>query len=108
MSSDYWIYLTTFKETYCISALEAQAAGCICLYSPIGALPDVIGNRGISIDSDEDKEVIDSITYLEDNSDIKEEMRKDSRKWALKQDYKDRAKKWIELFKGETPLNVCV
>ena len=50
-SMEYWIYPAIFNETYCISALEAQAAKCICIYTDIGALGTTIGSRGIKIDS---------------------------------------------------------
>ena len=29
LKSDVWLYPTNFPETYCISALEAMAAGCL-------------------------------------------------------------------------------
>ncbi len=39
----------SFKETYCISALEALMAGCICITSDLGGLTDTIGDRGVLI-----------------------------------------------------------
>lgn len=108
MLSDYWIYLSDIPDTCCISALEAQASGCICIYLPIGSLPEVIGERGIKLDSKDDEEILDAISYLEDNPDIKEDMRNDARKWAIQQSYKDSALNWIELFRGEKDLNIYI
>ena len=51
MSSTYWIYPTVFHETYCISAHEMMAARVLCIYHAIGALPEVIGDKGIAIPS---------------------------------------------------------
>ena len=56
LSSTYWIYPTVFCETYCISAHEMMAARVLCVYHTIGALPEVIGDKGIGIpDLDDDK-----------------------------------------------------
>ena len=59
MMSDFWYYPTAFKETYCISALESLASGCICITSDLGGLKDTIGDRGILI-----KEPIHSEEYF--------------------------------------------
>ena len=33
-------YPSTFKETSCLCLIEAMSAGCICVHSSLGALPD--------------------------------------------------------------------
>jgi glycosyltransferase involved in cell wall biosynthesis/predicted O-methyltransferase YrrM len=48
--SDIWLYPCTFEETFCITALEAQMAGCLCISNDLGALIDV--NKGIIIKGD--------------------------------------------------------
>jgi len=40
--SEYWFYPTQYEETFCITAIEAQLAGCKIITSPIGALPEII------------------------------------------------------------------
>lgn len=45
-SSGVWTFPTWFSETSCISGMEAQAAGCIPVTSPIAALNETVGDRG--------------------------------------------------------------
>lgn len=44
LSSDLWLYPTSFLEVFCINAVEAMAAGLYPVTSQAGALPEVIGN----------------------------------------------------------------
>ena len=49
MKSSILCYPCHFEETSCITALEAQAAGCVVLSSFLGALPETVGDSGILI-----------------------------------------------------------
>lgn len=60
MRSAILAYPNTFEETSCITALEAQAAGCVTVTSRLGALEETVQDSGILIDGP-----IGSSTYLE-------------------------------------------
>lgn len=52
MSSGVWYYPTWFSETSCISAMEAQAAGLRIITSPLAALNETVGSRGVLVPGD--------------------------------------------------------
>lgn len=52
MKSSILAYPNSFEETSCITAMEAQAAGCAVVSSERGALPETVGDAGILIPGD--------------------------------------------------------
>jgi 2-polyprenyl-3-methyl-5-hydroxy-6-metoxy-1,4-benzoquinol methylase/glycosyltransferase involved in cell wall biosynthesis len=52
LKSGVWAYPTWFAETSCISAMEAHAAGLRMVTSPIAALNETVGSRGVMIPGD--------------------------------------------------------
>jgi glycosyltransferase involved in cell wall biosynthesis len=75
MSSKLWLYPCTWLETFCITALEAQAAGTPSVVSEWGPLRDRVGNAGIVIDGfnkDEDhkQRFIEAIKKLLTDEDL--------------------------------------
>ena len=49
MRSSIFAYPNTVWETCCITAIEAQAAGCPVIASGISALPETVGDAGIVV-----------------------------------------------------------
>ena len=97
MSSDVWLYPTTFTETYCLSAVEAMAAGCLVATLSIGALLEIVGNRGIVSDSID--ELFTELCSVLDAPKQKEKITTRAKTWALRQDFKSLADEWEdELF----------
>lgn len=49
MKSSILFYPCNYEETFCITALEAQAAGCVVVTSKHSALPETVGDAGLLI-----------------------------------------------------------
>jgi glycosyltransferase involved in cell wall biosynthesis len=86
-TTDFFAYLTEWKETFCLSALEAQAMGCICITSALAALETTVGDRGILLYNNNKQALLNAVTHLNENPTKKEEMRKQAQEYALKQDW---------------------
>lgn len=52
LSAGVWLSPTWFTETNCISAAEAHAAGLAMVTSPIAALNETVGDRGVMVSGD--------------------------------------------------------
>jgi len=51
-SAGAWLYPTWYPETSCMSAMEARAAGLRIVTSPVGALPETVGDYGRLVEGD--------------------------------------------------------
>ena len=50
--AEYWLYPCIFKETCCLTAMEAAASKTLCICPDLAALNDIVGDRGIIIHGD--------------------------------------------------------
>jgi len=91
-TSDYFCYVTEFQETYCLSAHEAQAMGCICICSDVAALSTTVGDRGILL---KQNNLLEQVMKLTEEK--KAEMRVRAQEWALSQSWDVKAKEWFKL-----------
>lgn len=100
--SDVWLYPTHVPESFCTSALEAMAVGCLCITTDMASPTTVVGDRGIllkpPVESDAyKKKCVDTvIEYLLDD-DKKLSLQKKAREWASGITWGVRYKDWKKL-----------
>ena len=98
--ADYWLYPTNWPETYCISALEAQAAGALVIATDLAALSTTVGDRGVLVRSrriySEEywTEVLDAIEAFERDPALKAATRARAAAWAREQTWDNAAAEW--------------
>jgi GR25 family glycosyltransferase involved in LPS biosynthesis len=101
--SQIWFYPCKFKETFCLTALEAAITKTLAITNDLGSLVDTVGDRGVIIPGNTfSKEWIDEalskiIDYLDNPNKIKEKVERNF-EWALKHSWKDRCKYFLENF----------
>jgi len=97
LESDFWCYLTSYEETYCITALEMQYAGVLPIVTKVAALNETVAS-GIIIEDDETKwdKLIETLKKLSPG--LKRFAKKKAHEWANKQTWSDRAYIWKDLF----------
>lgn len=82
-----WAYPTWFSETSCISAMEAQAAGCVPVTSAIAALEETVKYgfllRGADSSPEYGDEFVRTVVELLTNETKREEYANTGRQWAM-------------------------
>ena len=101
--SDVWLYPTDFEETYCISALEAMAAGCLVATTRLAGLISTVGDRGITVDppiarEEVRAELLKKLCFVLDRPEVKKRYVDKAREWALRQTYDTLAVEWKKWF----------
>ena len=92
MKSDVWLYPSIFEETYCISAVEAMAAGCLVATISLAALTEIVGNRGILAEDVSD--LFTQLCTVLDDPIRKQAYIDRAKKWAHKQTFEKLADEW--------------
>ena len=107
--SSVWFYPCKFKETFCLTALEAAISKTLVFSTNLAALENTIGDRGIIIPGD-DKDVLtiewqnkalESICYYIDNIEKDYYINKNY-EWALTHSWEERTKDLL------TQLNINI
>lgn len=97
LKSDVWFYPTDFKETYCISSVEAMCAKCIVVTTKIGALTEIVEGKGILCDYAFDKnEMLKKLFFVLDKPELKNHLIQKAYNWAIQQTFNSLAKDWIK------------
>lgn len=95
--AEYFLYPTTFLETFCCCAAEAQLYKTVCIYNRVGSLNDVIDDRGLIL-SNNFQENINSILNLMSNNKLKQKYIEKGYNWAKNLAESDYVKnEWIKV-----------
>jgi glycosyltransferase involved in cell wall biosynthesis len=105
MRSDIWFYPTRFEETYCITALEAQMAGALCVASDLGALRTTVADRGVLLGGDAYSEefrrlAVETVVALLMDRERRDAFAGRGRAWAAEQTWDAVAEEWQGIFDG--------
>ena len=96
LSSEYWFYLTSYEETYCITAIEMQLAGVFPITTNVAALNETV-NSGIILEDTETKweEAIKIFNIV--NNSLKNKVINNNIKCAKEKTWLIRALQWKTL-----------
>jgi tetratricopeptide (TPR) repeat protein len=95
LKSDVWFYPTDFKETYCISAVEAMCAKCLVVTVKLGALTEIVEGKGILCDYPiSNNKLLRKLFFVLDNKQLKDHLIEKAYDWGIKQTFSDLSKEW--------------
>jgi glycosyltransferase involved in cell wall biosynthesis len=105
LESDIWLYPTSFTETYCITALEAQASRTLCICSNLAGLTSTVADRGILLQLTPDDPhfetyLVQTLTDIQQDIFRKNELLDRAQEWAWQQSWQTIAEQWHLLFTG--------
>ena len=100
--SEYWLYPTSYEETYCITALEMQAMKTCVIATNFSALKDTVSNRGVLIQPEENEDIffaqfLSNFLYLNFTKVEKEKIVDRAFEWSKSQTWFNRAQEWSNL-----------
>ena len=95
LKSDIWFYPTDFKETYCITAVEAMCSKCLVCTINIGALSEIVMGKGILCDYPINNEkMLKKIFFVLERPYLKKNFLETAYDWAIKQTFDELANDW--------------
>lgn len=99
--SQFWLYPTEYKETYCITALEMQMAGVVPICSNLAALHETVADRGFVVkqETNDLQSYINIVAHLKNMRDMVSNYSERARNWAKCQTWRMRATEWNNLIK---------
>lgn len=105
LESDIWLYPTDFKETYCITALEAMRAGCLVACTGLAGLKTTVSDRGLTVKLSDDyneedynktcDELLKKLEFVLKNPELKNYYVNKGKEWAETQTYESLVQEWL-------------
>jgi GR25 family glycosyltransferase involved in LPS biosynthesis/predicted O-methyltransferase YrrM len=107
--STIWLYPCKFKETFCLTALEAALTKTLVITNDLAALQNTVGDRGIVIPGDADTEdwqntAFEKICDALDDPDKTKSLIERNYQWALTHSWKERANYLLQNFIFNKPV----
>jgi tetratricopeptide (TPR) repeat protein len=110
-TAEYWFYPCTFKETFCLTAVEAALSRTACITNGLAALENTVGNRGICVPGDAttkewQQRALDALFSIMENSAKREQLIQSNYDWASNMSWNNQAQKLVNehLFPPYPPL----
>ena len=101
LGSKVWSYPTMFLETYCISAIEAQAAGCVPVTTALAALKETV-RSGFKleppVDDRYDEAFIGHVVSLLKDDELRAQHMKRGIEFASQLSWETVAKDWLKMY----------
>ena len=112
--SSIWFYPCKFKETFCLTALEAAISKTFVICNNLAALNDTVGDRGVIIEGDENNvlteewqnKALEKIYYYLDNPNDMNNFIEKNYKWAIEHSWENRTLELIEKLNLEKELSI--
>jgi hypothetical protein len=99
LKSDIFLYPTNFKETYCITAVEAMASKCLVVTVDYCGLGEIVKSKGITVPypiKDNMDELIRKLFFVLERPHLKTHFIETAYNWAIQQSYEELANDWVE------------
>lgn len=97
LKSDIWFYPTDFKETYCITAVEAMCSKCLVCTINLGALSEIVIGKGILCNYPINNEkMLNKIFFVLERPYLKNNFIEKAYEWAIKQTFDELANDWVD------------
>jgi predicted O-methyltransferase YrrM len=100
-SAEYWFYPCTFKETFCLTAVEAALSRTACITNGLAALENTVGDRGICVPGDPStkewqQRALDALFAIMENKVKREQLIEKNFNWASNMSWSNQAKKLVD------------
>lgn len=99
--ADIWFYPCIFKETFCLTALEAAASKTLAITTDLAALQNTVGNRGFMLMGDPlttrwKSQALNLLQYLLKHPERIQESVEQNYQWALEHSWKNQSQELLK------------